>query len=66
MLEKVKQKSGSISTGMRKAESRMKVITGIQNAVADCQQHNILLGRRYKNRRELCSCINPEMLVKYQ
>ena len=39
VLEEVKQKSGSISTGMRKAESRMKVITGIQNAVADCQQH---------------------------
>lgn len=39
MLEEVKQKSGSISTGMKKAESRMKVITGIQNAVTDCQQH---------------------------
>ena len=39
VLEKVKQKSGSISTGMRKAESRMKVITGIQNAAQDCQQH---------------------------
>ena len=39
VLEEVKQKSGSVSTGMRKAESRMKVITGIQNAVADCQQH---------------------------
>ena len=39
VLEEVKQKSGSISTGMKKAESRMKVITGIQNAVADCQQH---------------------------
>lgn len=39
VLEEVKQKSGSISTGMRKAESRMKVITGIQNAFADCQQH---------------------------
>ena len=38
-LEEVKQKSGSISTGMRKAESRMKVITGIQNAAQDCQQH---------------------------
>ena len=35
VLEEVKQKSGSISTGMKKAESRMKVITGIQNAVAD-------------------------------
>ena len=42
VLEKVKQKSGSISTGMRKAESRMKVITGIQNAVADCQQHKAI------------------------
>ena len=39
VLEEVKQKSGSISTGMKKAESRMKVITGIQNAVTDCQQH---------------------------
>lgn len=39
VLEEVKQKSGSISTGMRKAESRMKVITGIQNAAQDCQQH---------------------------
>lgn len=39
VLEEVKQKSGSVSTGMRKAESRMKVITGIQNAVADWQQH---------------------------
>ena len=42
MLEEVKQKSGSISTGMKKAESRMKVITGIQNAVADCQQHKAI------------------------
>ena len=42
VLEQVKQKSGSISTGMKKAESRMKVITGIQNAVADCQQHKAI------------------------
>ena len=42
MLEEVEQKSGSISTGMRKAESRMKVITGIQNTVADCQQHKAI------------------------
>lgn len=42
VLEEVKQKSGSISTGMKKAESRMKVITGIQNAVADCQQHKAI------------------------
>ena len=42
VLEEVEQRSGSISTGMRKAESRMKVITGIQNAVADCQQHKAI------------------------
>ena len=42
VLEEVKQKSGSISTSMKKAESRMKVITGIQNAVADCQQHKAI------------------------
>ena len=42
VLEEVKQKSGSISTGLKKAESRMKVITGIQNAVADCQQHKAI------------------------
>lgn len=42
VLEEVKQKSGSISTGMKKAESRMKVINGIQNAVADCQQHKAI------------------------
>ena len=34
VLEEVKQKSGSISTGIRKAESRMKINTGIPNAVA--------------------------------
>jgi predicted nucleic acid-binding Zn-ribbon protein len=38
-LEEVKQKSSGIRTSMRTAECRMKVITGIQNAVADCQQH---------------------------
>ena len=42
VLEEAKQKSGSISTGMKKAESRMKVINGIQNAVADCQQHKAI------------------------
>ena len=42
VLEEVKQKSGRIRTSMKKAESRMKVITGIQNAVADCQQHKAI------------------------
>lgn len=39
ILGEAKQKSGSISTGMRKAENRMKIITGIQKAVADCLEH---------------------------
>lgn len=39
VLEEVKQKSSSIRTSMKKTESRMKVITGIQNAVADCMEY---------------------------
>ena len=33
------EKSKSIHADMKKASARMKVITGIQNAVADCQTH---------------------------
>lgn len=42
--------------------------TAVQLSIAynSLQIGNILLGWRYKNRRELCSCINPKMLVKYQ
>lgn len=39
ILGEAKQKSSSISTGMRKAENRVKIITGIQKAVADCLEH---------------------------
>lgn len=39
VLFSVKQKASQASTGMRKAEKRMKDIAGIQNAVAVCQEH---------------------------
>ena len=38
-LQGVNEKAGAINADMKKASSRMKVITGIQNAVADCQTH---------------------------
>ena len=39
VLAEVKQRYGGITSGMRKSESRMKTITGIQRAVSTCQQH---------------------------
>ena len=42
ILGEAKQKSSSISTSMRKAENRMKIITGIQKAVADCLEHKAI------------------------
>ena len=41
-LDKTQQKARGISASMRKAEKRMKVITGIQSAVADCQEHKAI------------------------
>ena len=38
-LQGVNEKARTINADMKKASARMKVITGIQNAVADCQQH---------------------------
>ena len=38
-LQGMSEKSKSINAAMKKASARMKVITGIQNAVADCQTH---------------------------
>ena len=38
ILSGVKQKANQASTGMRKAEKRMKDIAGIQNAVAVCRE----------------------------
>ena len=38
VLSGVKQKASQARTGMRKAEKRMKDITGIQNAIAVCQE----------------------------
>lgn len=39
VLAEVKQRYVGITSGMRKSESRMKTITGIQKAVSTCQQH---------------------------
>ena len=36
-LQGMSEKSKGINAAMKKASARMKVITGIQNAVADCQ-----------------------------
>ena len=38
-LQGMSEKSNVINAAMKKASARMKVITGIQNAVADCQTH---------------------------
>ena len=38
-LQGVNEKARSINAEMKKASARMKVITGIQSAVADCQTH---------------------------
>ncbi len=38
-LQGMSEKSRDINAAMKKASARMKVITGIQNAVADCQTH---------------------------
>ena len=38
-LQGVNEKAQTINADMKKASARMKAITGIQNAVADCQTH---------------------------
>ena len=38
-LQGMSEKTKSIHAKMKKAAARMKIITGIQNAVADCQTH---------------------------
>ncbi len=38
-LQGMSEKSRNINAAMKKASARMKFITGIQNAVADCQTH---------------------------
>lgn len=38
-LQGVNEKARTINADMKKASARMKIITGIQNAVADCQTH---------------------------
>ncbi len=38
-LQSVNEKARTINADMKKVSARMKIITGIQNAVADCQTH---------------------------
>ena len=38
-LQGMNEKAGAINADMKKASARMKVIIGIQNAVAECQTH---------------------------
>lgn len=38
-LRGVNEKAAAINADMKKVSARMKIITGIQNAVADCQSH---------------------------
>lgn len=41
-LQGVNEKAGAISKEMKTASNRMKVITAIQTAVADCQTHKVV------------------------
>lgn len=41
VLSSMEQKASRASTGMRKAEKRMKDIAGIQSAIAICQEQKI-------------------------
>ena len=43
------EKSKGINAAMKKASACMKVITGIQNAVADCQTHEAVHDKYLNN-----------------
>ena len=47
-LQGVNEKAGAINAEMKKASARMKVITDIQNAVADCQTYKAVHDRYLK------------------
>ena len=47
-LQGMSEKSKGINAAMKKASARMKVITGIQNAVADCQTHKAVHDKHLK------------------
>ena len=47
-LQGMSEKAKGIHADMKKASARMKVITGIQNAVADCQTHKAVHAKYLK------------------
>ena len=68
-LSDVKQKASQASTGMRKAEKRMKDIAGIQNAIAVCQEqksiHDKYLKIGWKKRQAAFAESHQEELKAY-
>ena len=68
-LLEVKQKASQASTGMRKAEKRMKDIAGIQNAVAVCEEqkpvHDKYLKIGWKKRQAAFAESHQEELKAY-
>ena len=69
VLSGVKQKASQASTGMRKAEKRMKDIVGIQNAVSVCQEqkpiHDKYLKIGWKKRQAAFAESHQEELKAY-
>ena len=69
VLAGVKQKASQASTGMRKAEKRMKDIAGIQSAVAVCQEqkpvHDKYLKIGWKKRQAAFAESHQEELKAY-
>ena len=69
VLSGVKQKASQASTGMRKAEKRMKDIAGIQSAVAVCQEqkpvHDKYLKIGWKKRQAAFAENHQEELKAY-
>ena len=69
VLSGVKQKASQASTGMRKAEKRMKEIAGIQSAVAVCQEqkpvHDKYLKIGWKKRQAAFAESHQEELEAY-
>ena len=69
VLSGVKQKASQASTGMRKAEKRMKDIAGIQSAVAVCQEqkpiHDKYLKIGWKKRQAAFAESHREELKAY-
>ena len=69
VLSNVKQKASQASTGMRKAEKRMKDIAGIQSAIAVCQEqkpvHDKYLKIGWKKRQAAFAESHQEELKAY-